>query len=283
MEILELYAELLLARAGLLDLRDKEAKTAAAGGEEIGIDPGLEEAAAAMIYAAPRLPREIRELPTVRNLLVERWGKDFAARVNENKDGIVPEKVIKKLRVEPPGERLVELYLTEIARFYGVDWPKQVEVDGVEELQEEVNQDEEQQDDQPDANDDNHHHHPTTPNPKKTKPIDIGRPFEREELSRATPPRDFDAPGTKSPVSIAPPAPSTDNPHPSLKIPKDSQSTKPPSTAKTQPPQPPPATKPAPTAATTTLTNQQQQKKNVVGGKIPDVDELAKRFQALKR
>ena len=281
MEILELYAELLLARANLLDLRDKELKAAKDAGDTSGlVDSGLEEAAAAMIYAAPRLPRDIRELPVVRNLLVERWGKEFAAKVNENKDGIVPDKVVRKLKVDPPGERLVEAYLTEIARTYGVDWPPQQEVDGVEDLQEEVDGEVEDEDlispgsgDKPNTGG-----VPSTPSTKRK--VDLGRPFEREELSRATPPRDIGPAGAKSPVSVAPPAPRTDNPSPSVKLPGGGEARRKslgtssgaagsgaskPSTTVSKPAA-------APAAA-----------KNVVGGKIPNVDDLQKRFAALKR
>ena len=137
MEILELYAELLLARAGLLDVRDKERKegnlpplssgSGGGGGDGIaGVEDqtGLEEAAASIIYAAPRFPREVRELGQVRNLLVDRFGRDFAQRAQENRDGIVPDKVVGKLRVDPPGAKLVQAYLEEIARTYGVEWPR---------------------------------------------------------------------------------------------------------------------------------------------------------------
>jgi len=79
-EILELYCELLLARAGLLD-----ASTC---------DPGLEEAVKSIIYAAPKT--EIKELQTVRLLLAEKFGKEFVLSAMENKDGGVSDKVIKK-------------------------------------------------------------------------------------------------------------------------------------------------------------------------------------------
>ena len=55
LEILELYCELLLARAGLLEAKE--------------CDPGLEEAVKSLLYAAPRT--EIKELHTVRQLLAE--------------------------------------------------------------------------------------------------------------------------------------------------------------------------------------------------------------------
>lgn len=107
-EILELYCELLLARAGLLD--------------GTVVDPGLEEAIHSLLYAAPKT--EIKELATVRQLLAEKYGKEFVLSAMENTDGKVNEKVIKKLSVEPPRQELVQGYLEEIARAYGVDWPK---------------------------------------------------------------------------------------------------------------------------------------------------------------
>lgn len=107
-ELLELYCELLLARAGLL--------------EGHTCDPGLEEAVKSIMYAAPKT--EIKELNTVRTLLAEKYGKEFLLAAMDNTDGKVNEKVVKKLSVEPPREELVVGYLEEIARAYGVDWPK---------------------------------------------------------------------------------------------------------------------------------------------------------------
>ncbi|KAK7418368.1 Vacuolar protein sorting-associated protein ist1 [Neonectria punicea] len=109
-EILELYCELLLARAGLL--------------EGSVCDPGLEEAIKSLIYAAPKT--EIKELAIVRGLLVDKYGKEFVHAAMENSDGKVSPRVIKKLSVEPPREELVVGYLEEIAKAYGVDWPKRV-------------------------------------------------------------------------------------------------------------------------------------------------------------
>ncbi|KAF8537597.1 regulator of Vps4 activity in the MVB pathway-domain-containing protein [Trichophaea hybrida] len=102
MEILELYCELLLARIGLMEAKE--------------CDPGLEEPIKSLIYAAPRT--EVKELQTVRQLLVEKYGKEFALAAIENSDKKVSERVLKKLRVEPPEEILpasggIALKLTE--------------------------------------------------------------------------------------------------------------------------------------------------------------------------
>lgn len=107
-ELLELYCELLLARAGLF--------------EGVTCDPGLEEAVKSIIYAAPKT--EIKELGVVRDLLANKFGKEFALEAVDNTDGKVSEKVVKKLSVEPPRPELVQGYLEEIAKAYNVDWPK---------------------------------------------------------------------------------------------------------------------------------------------------------------
>ncbi len=246
MEILELYAELLLARAGLLDQRDKSIK------EGITVeDTGLEEAAAAVIYSAPRLPREVRELQIVRGQLVERFGKEFALKAQENRDDCVPKRVIDKLKVEPPREALVTAYLAEIARAYGVEWPKRDEE--MEDVRKEV-------DDEDDGEGGGGMEAPIavgTETPKKR--AELGKAFDREELSKATPPRELGGP--KSPVSVAPPRSTSDNLSPRVKGPDGEVVKKGESKL--------PAAKP--------------QGKNVVGGTVPTVDDLAKRFSALKR
>ncbi|MCJ1260801.1 hypothetical protein MMC22_000664 [Lobaria immixta] len=234
LEILELYCELLLARTGLLEAKE--------------CDPGLEEAIKSIIYAAPRT--DVKELQQARQLLVEKYGKEFAIEAIENSDGKVAERVLRKLRVEPPAQELVTLYLKEIARTYGVAWPKRD--DSVIEAGDEDDED-----------------------PSGRQAVrSLEEPLTTAELSRATPPRDL---GPKSPVSVAPPSPSTDNLNPRLRLPG--------------PPELKPSAKmsglknqKAVAEAQTPVENSDSRgKKTVVGGKIPDVDELAKRFAALKR
>ena len=105
-EILELYCELLLARAGLLE-----------GAE---LDQGLEEAVKSLIYASSRV--EVKEVTVVASLFGTKYGKEFVKEAQEGQG--VAEKVIKKLAITPPSEALVTGYLEEIAMTYGVDWPK---------------------------------------------------------------------------------------------------------------------------------------------------------------
>ena len=232
LEVLELYCELLLARIGLLEAKE--------------CDPGLEEAIKSLIYAAPRT--DVRELQQVRQLLVEKYGKDFALEAIENSDGKVAERVLRKLRVEPPAQELVTLYLQEIARTYGVAWPKDESPIG----------------DAADNSDDSSDHG------RGIKSLE--EPLTTNELSRATPPRDL---GSRSPVSVAPPSPSIDNLKPRLRLPG--------------PPELKPTAKmigmtkaPENKQENAPKTKNLQTKKDAIGGKIPDVDELAKRFAALK-
>jgi vacuolar protein sorting-associated protein IST1 len=231
-EILELYCELLLARTGLM-----EAPTC---------DPGLEEAVKSLIYAAPRT--DVKELQNVRLLLVDKYGKDFALEAMEP-DIHVSEKILKKLTVSPPPQELVIGYLEEIARTYGVDWPKKPEGDP------------------PKYNDDDDDN-PSVGGAQKNLEEPIAAEGaetakeneEREELSKATPPRTF---GPSSPLRVNPPSPSTDNPHPRVRG---------------------SALDLKPSKKMQDANNGKAIKsKGVVGGTIPDIDDLAKRFAALKK
>lgn len=163
----------------------------------------------------------------------------------ENSDGKVAERVVKKLRVEPPDPELVTLYLKEIARAYGVKWPKG----------ETTSESDNDDDDEPGSG-------------QAVKNLE--EPLTTEELSKATPPRDI---GPKSPISVAPPSPSTDNLSPRIKLPN--------------PPDLKPSAKMTGLKTSSLESNAKGSevgtKKNVVGGKIPDVNELAKRFAALKK
>lgn len=215
-------------------------------------DPGLEEAIKSIIYAAPRT--EIKELHQSRQLLVEKYGKEFVMEAMENRDGKVAERVLKKLRVEPPDQELVTLYLKEIARTYGINWPR------VDEAGDTANGG--------DADDDEN------ASGGQRERAALEDPLTTVELSKATPPRDL---GPKSPVSIAPPSPSTDNANPRVRLPG------------------PPELKleakmtalrkqtPGVNGQITANEGNAQKRGDGPGGKIPDVDDLQKRFLALKR
>ncbi|GBE77510.1 regulator of Vps4 activity in the MVB pathway-domain-containing protein [Sparassis latifolia] len=108
LELLELYCELLISRFGLLDQNTREP------------DAGVSEGVCAIIHAAPRT--ELKELQVLRDMLMHKYGREFAIAVMENRDGCVSERVTRKLAVFTPGPSLVDAYLAEIAKGYGVDW-----------------------------------------------------------------------------------------------------------------------------------------------------------------
>ncbi|KAK7927235.1 hypothetical protein PG985_004233 [Apiospora marii] len=232
-EILELYCELLIARAGLLEAPQ--------------CDPGLEEAVKSIIYAAPKT--EIKELQAVRLLFGEKFGKEFVMTATENSDEKVSEKVVKKLSVTPPREELVTGYLEEIARAYGVDWPKRPANLG----------------DPPAFVDDDVDDNPSGGQAQKIIepeiPADSKAAQEREDLSRATPPRTL---GPQSPLHVNPPSPSTENPRPKITL----------NSAEL---------KPSKKMLDAGIASKNTERKGNLGDDVPSVDDLAARFAALKR
>jgi len=144
---------------------------------------------------------------------VDKFGKEFAAQAMENRGEVqIPERVTRKLRVEPPGKELVESYLKEIALAYDIPY-------GDDEEDVPQTEDIEDEDDDNDEPGSGGQAEPatTTPRPKKNKPV-FEEPLSTQELSSMTPPRTLD-PGLTSPMRIAPPSPSTDNANPRLRLP----------------------------------------------------------------
>lgn len=232
-EILELYCELLLARVGMLEATD--------------LDEGLEEPVRGLIYASPKI--EVKEVAVVAALLGGRYGKEFVKSAIECEG--VAEKVIRKLKVTPPSEALVQGYLEEIAATYGVDWP--VKPKPAPSSDDDDGQDEGQLKER-------------IPENENKMLLEADQKVAESELVKATPPKDF---SPTSPLRVNPPNPSSENPHPIVKGPPgiDLKPTK--LTQKM--------------AAVEKKKSPEPENKGVVGGKIPEVDDLAARFAALKR
>lgn len=233
--------------------------------EDAYMDTALDEAAVAIFYAWHRFPHELRELTMLRTMLGERYGKEFMTLAQDNKVDLVkvPDRLLKGLRVRPPGQELVESYLREIAKAYGVVWPEGEDVDVQEELGDappEFVDNGQGHDGDPDDGD-----MPATPakqQPDSARPSlsDSRRASDTSELNKATPPRGPAA--GRSPVSVAPPAPRTDNPNPHVKIPGAEERN-------------------AGTSAPGQSTGAAPSKGNKNG--IPELDELTRRFAELKR
>lgn len=230
--------------------------------ENVYMDTALDEAAVAIFYAWHRFPHELRELTMLRTMLGERYGKEFMTLAQDNKvDSVkVPDRLMKGLRVRPPGQELVESYLREIAKAYGVTWAGGEALDAREELGSappefvEVSKG-----DGSDGDGDT----PATPTKQQSDDArpslqDARRASETSELNKATPPR---GPATgRSPVSVAPPAPRTDNPNPHVKIPGQEEGD----------------------AGKNDQGAGSSQKTSSNNG-IPELDELTRRFADLKR
>ncbi|KAJ5798764.1 uncharacterized protein N7503_006269 [Penicillium pulvis] len=216
------------------------------------MDTALDEAAVVIFYAWHRFPHELRELTMLRTMLGERYGKEFMALAQDNK--IDSAKTFERVASAPPGPELVESYLREIAKAYGISWPDEEELGDAPP---------EYVDDQDDDNDDDDDNGDLPQTPIKQQGdqshpsfSEARRASETSELNKATPPRGM-ATG-RSPVSVAPPAPRTDNPNPRVKVPG--------------------AEKEGGKAA---KQESAQSKSNNSG--IPELDELTRRFADLKR
>ncbi|RKF78286.1 Vacuolar protein sorting-associated protein IST1 [Golovinomyces cichoracearum] len=227
-EMLELYCELLLARTGLL--------------EGSICDPGLEEAVKSLIYAAPKT--DVKELHQVRGLLCDKFGKEFALSAMANSDEKVNEKILKKLNVKPPSEELVYGYLEEIARTYGIEWPEKTRkdmhnpADCIDDISDKSISSLEQLKDE------------------LEEPL-LVEGTVREELQRATPPRNI---GPTSPLRVNLPGPRIDNLHPRVKGATDLNTT-----------------------GESEGTSDGKDPKVPTGNSVPNFDELAARFAALKK
>ncbi|KAI9931955.1 hypothetical protein MW887_009456 [Aspergillus wentii] len=237
------------------------------------MDSALDEAAAAVFYAWSRFPHDVRELNMLRSQLTDRYGKDFMTLAQDNKiEGVsVPERLVKGLRVRPPTQELVDLYLREIAHAYGVVWPKGGGGDEVEPdlgdappefLDQRHDDDYHGGDGDGDGDGDNTTSNlPSTPRKQTdtTRPTlsEARRASEASELNKVTPPRGLHS--GKSPVSVAPPGPRTDNPSPRVKLPGSDETGGQVGGGEAKP------------------------KNNSGSGGIPELDELTRRFAALRR
>ncbi|OQE23453.1 hypothetical protein PENFLA_c011G03602 [Penicillium flavigenum] len=222
------------------------------------MDTALDEAATVVFYAWHRFPHEVREFTMLRTMLGERYGKEFMTLAQDNKvDSVkVPDRLVKGLRVRPPGHELVESYLREIAKAYGVEWHGAEEELG--------NAPQEFEDNRGDGGGDEEEPQlPQTPGKQQGDSAstpdlsEARRASETSELTKATPPRGLAA--GRSPVSVAPPAPRMDNPNPRVKLPGTEGKA----------------------AAVSKEDGGSKSKSNNNG--IPELDELTRRFADLKR
>ncbi|KAJ1948505.1 Vacuolar protein sorting-associated protein ist1, partial [Linderina macrospora] len=84
------------------------------------VDPGIEDAVASIAYASSRV--DIKELVMIRELLAAKYGAEYIKNAMDNVDGTVSPKLVHKLSVKAPARFLVEMYLKEISNAYNVGW-----------------------------------------------------------------------------------------------------------------------------------------------------------------
>jgi len=106
-DILSLNCELLSERIKLIE-HSKECP------------PDLVSTIATLIYAAPRV--DIPELVTIRKQFRAKYGKKFEEDAMNNVGGVLNERVVTKLSVQPPAAFLVQTYLEQICDKFEVDW-----------------------------------------------------------------------------------------------------------------------------------------------------------------
>ncbi|KAJ9110486.1 hypothetical protein QFC19_001612 [Naganishia cerealis] len=108
LELIELYTETLIARFALLEQSKEEP------------DGSVADAVTALIYAAPHT--ELKELHIMREMLMQKFGRNYAVAVIANDPPVVPPRIVSKVSLYVPPQQLVEAYLEEIARGYGLAW-----------------------------------------------------------------------------------------------------------------------------------------------------------------
>lgn len=119
MELMEMYANLLESRFGLIAVSKP-------------CDEGIREAVMTLIWVTPRMEASIGEFKAISQYLTARYGKEFADLALENRDNkCVNERVIKKLSVHAPEARIVDGYLANIAQTYKINWcpPNAIDAD----------------------------------------------------------------------------------------------------------------------------------------------------------
>lgn len=82
--------------------------------------PDLISCISTLMYAAPRV--DIPELLVVRKQFTAKYGKKFDDDAMGNVGGVLNERVVTKLSVQPPAAYLVQTYLEQICEKYEVDW-----------------------------------------------------------------------------------------------------------------------------------------------------------------
>ncbi|KAF8212364.1 regulator of Vps4 activity in the MVB pathway-domain-containing protein [Mycena galopus ATCC 62051] len=108
LEILEMHIGVLLEHFNEID-------------QQYVNSPVVLEAASSIIFAGAS-QTESKELMTVREILIQRLGEDFARSAVLNRDHHVSSRVVHALSAPSPSAANLDMYLLNIAKLYGVQW-----------------------------------------------------------------------------------------------------------------------------------------------------------------
>eukprot|EP00543_Licmophora_paradoxa_P001335 CAMPEP_0202454840 /NCGR_PEP_ID=MMETSP1360-20130828/12478_1 /ASSEMBLY_ACC=CAM_ASM_000848 /TAXON_ID=515479 /ORGANISM="Licmophora paradoxa, Strain CCMP2313" /LENGTH=337 /DNA_ID=CAMNT_0049074253 /DNA_START=47 /DNA_END=1060 /DNA_ORIENTATION=+ len=112
-EILQLECELLAERIKLLEAT----KTC---------PPDLVSCISTLIWTCDRV--DISELSLIKKQFRSKYGKKFEENAQNNVGGVLNERVVSKLSIQPPAAYLVQVYLERICEQFEVDWKPKVPV-----------------------------------------------------------------------------------------------------------------------------------------------------------
>jgi vacuolar protein sorting-associated protein IST1 len=79
-----------------------------------------------LIWASHRV--DIEELILIQKQFTSKYGKSFEKNAMRNVDGVLNERVVSKLSVEPPAAYLVQTYLEQICESNNVEWTPSVKL-----------------------------------------------------------------------------------------------------------------------------------------------------------
>ena len=109
-ELLKQYTEMLLARLNVV-IQESELKAEVA------------EAVCALLYAGWLMGNDVPELHTLYVLFTAKYSKPYSDEVVQNKEKYLSHRLLRMLTsTQVPDASVVELYLSEIAKAYNVEW-----------------------------------------------------------------------------------------------------------------------------------------------------------------
>ena len=117
-ELLKQYTEMLLARLNVV-IQESELK------------PEVAEAVCALLYAGWLMGNDVPELHALFVQFTAKYGKPYSDEVVQNKEKYLSHRLLRMLTsTQVPDASVVELYLTEIAKAYNVEWAPKPHIGG---------------------------------------------------------------------------------------------------------------------------------------------------------